>query len=81
MFDHAKGPVKKPKDLKKLIEMSEKLAEETPYLRVDWYDINDKILFGELTFYTWGGTCKFIPWKWNRIIGDMVTLPEPTEKI
>lgn len=80
VFDHAKGPVKKPKDLQKLIEMSEKLSEGTPYLRVDWYDINDKLLFGELTFYTWGGTCKFIPWKWNKIIGDWITLPEPTEK-
>ena len=41
---------KKPKNLNKMIELSKKLAEDFDYVRVDLYESDGKIYFGELTF-------------------------------
>lgn len=42
--------IKKPKNLKKMIEYAEKLSGNFPFVRVDFYNDNGKIIFGELTF-------------------------------
>lgn len=41
---------KKPKNLKQMIEIASKLSEEFEFVRVDLYNIDGKIYFGELTF-------------------------------
>lgn len=50
----------RPKCLSKMIEISEKLSVGIPHLRVDLYNVDDKIYFGELTFYTQSGFDKSI---------------------
>lgn len=45
----------KPKDLKSMVEIAEKLAEDFQFVRVDLYNNEGKIYFGELTFSPWGG--------------------------
>lgn len=45
----------KPEKLEEMIEVSEKLSDSFPILRVDLYSINKKIYFGELTFSSCGG--------------------------
>ncbi len=42
--------VPKPKNLAKMVELVEKLAAPFPYVRVDLYNVDGKIYFGELTF-------------------------------
>lgn len=42
--------ISKPKQLKKMVELSKKLSKNIPFIRVDWYEIGDKLYFGELTF-------------------------------
>lgn len=44
-----------PKNLKEMMEVAEKLSAGNPILRVDLYDIDGKIYFGELTFTSLGG--------------------------
>lgn len=68
-------PPSKPKNLKKMIEISRELAKGTHYLRVDFYEVRNKLYVGELTFYHCGGFCEFTPEKYNRIIGDWIKLP------
>lgn len=58
-----------------LISLCEKLSKDTPYLRVDWYVVDGKLYFGEMTFYTWGGMCQFTPEEWDYKLGDMLKLP------
>ena len=41
----------KPKNLENLLEIAKKLSEDFSYIRVDLYNINEKIYFGELTFW------------------------------
>lgn len=65
----------KPKFWDEMIEQSEKMAEGTYYLRVDFYDIDGELYFGEATFYTWSGFMKFVPPEYDRILGDKIILP------
>lgn len=51
--------LKQPKNYKKMISLSEKLAKNMKFVRVDWYEINGKLYFGELTFYPGSGFEKF----------------------
>lgn len=53
--------IKKPKILKQMIEVAEKLSSDFPYVRVDLYCIKGKIYFGEMTFYPWTGYVQFEP--------------------
>ncbi len=68
--------IPRPDNLSEIIDISEKLAGDTPYIRVDLYDIGGKIMFGELTFFTWGGWMHFNPPEYDEIMGQWVTLPE-----
>ena len=42
--------IKKPKNLKKMVDYAERLSRYFPFVRVDLYNDNGKIIFGELTF-------------------------------
>ena len=66
--------ISKPKQLKKMVELSKKLSKNIPFIRVDWYEIGDKLYFGELTFYPASGFEKFEPKEWNKKIGDMLSI-------
>ena len=70
---HVENP--KPKFLKELIEQSELMAKDTYYLRVDFYDIDGELVFGEATFFTWAGFIKFDPPEYDQILGDRLLLP------
>ena len=75
---YTNNPVKCPElptNLSKMVEMAKKLAKDTYHLRVDLYEVNNKIYVGELTFYEAGGYCAFKPDKWNYTLGDWIKLP------
>ena len=74
-YKHAKVRPEKPKEWDELIALSEKLSAGIPYVRVDFYIIDRRVYFGEMTFYTWNGFMQFEPDEYDRILGDMVTLP------
>lgn len=54
------------------------LSQEIPFSRIDFYDINGKAYFGEITFFPASGLGSFYPQKWNDIIGEWITLPSKT---
>ena len=55
----------KPEGFEKMKELSYKLAEDFDYVRVDFYNQNGKIYFGELTFCPVSGRGKFSPVEWD----------------
>lgn len=67
--------IKKPINYDKMIKFSEKLAKDIPFVRVDWYEINGKLYFGELTFYPGSGYEEFTPDEWDLKIGNKIKLP------
>lgn len=65
-----------PKHFQEMIEVAEKLADRLPFVRVDLYYVNEKIIFGEMTFYPGSGSVDFQPQEYNKILGDMLVLPK-----
>ncbi|WP_313811139.1 ATP-grasp fold amidoligase family protein [Glutamicibacter sp.] len=65
----------KPTQFNKMIELSRILSEGHPHVRVDLYEVNGKVFFGELTFFHFSGMEPFKPEKWDRLWGDWLTLP------
>lgn len=51
--------VKRPKNLDEMLDVAEKLSKPFPVVRVDLYNINGRIYFGEMTFTSLGGTMDF----------------------
>lgn len=74
-YPQSKRLYKKPKVLEKLISLSEMLAKNTEFLRVDFYIIDNKIYYGELTFFPGAGFSKFYPTSAELLLGDMLKLP------
>lgn len=66
--------VEKPENLELMNKLAEKLAGDFPHVRVDFYNINGKIYFGEMTFTAYGGYFRFRPEEWNLKLGEMLEL-------
>lgn len=73
--DNAQITPAKPKNFELMKNLAEKLSEGIPHVRVDLYDTGDKVYFGEMTFYHFGGFVPFEPEEWDCRIGDLLTLP------
>ncbi len=66
----------KPDNYDKMIQLAEKLSENIPHVRVDFYSINGNIYFGEMTLYHWGGMMPFEPEEWDYTFGSWIKLPK-----
>lgn len=64
----------KPDCLDELLNISAILCQGISQVRVDFYIIENKIFFGEITFYTASGLQKMIPIEMDEIIGKMVQI-------
>lgn len=69
-----KDNLKKPENFEKMVELAGILAQDFPFVRVDFYDIDGKIYFGELTFCPGGGLNPFVPPEWDLKVGEMIDL-------
>ncbi|MGY5352562.1 ATP-grasp fold amidoligase family protein [Wenyingzhuangia sp. IMCC45533] len=68
--------IEKPINFNEMIEIAAKLSEGFPFVRVDLYAIEGKTIFGEMTFYPRDGRSWFYPYKYNKIIGDLLVIPK-----
>ena len=59
-----------------MIKKAKDLSSSFPYARVDFYEVNEKIIFGEITFFPAAGYPDFRPEEYDLIWGDMLTLPQ-----
>jgi len=66
--------IERPKNLDLLISLGEKLAQPFPYVRVDFYLLDNEIYFGELTFHHGGGFEHFTPYEWDYYFGKKLPL-------
>lgn len=63
-----------PKNINKMIELANVLSENIPFVRVDFYNIDNHIYFGELTFYPASGFGEFTDKKWDYKLGNLISL-------
>ena len=68
--------LKKPDTLNEMLGLARKLYKEFSFLRTDFYVIDDRIYFGELTLFPASGFGKFSPEEWDERIGKWISLPE-----
>lgn len=66
----------KPASYDEMLQVADKLASsiDSPFVRIDLYNIKGKIYFGEITFFPASGMGSFYPEEWNEKIGDMIKL-------
>lgn len=68
-------PIGKPYSYNEMIELSEILSRDIPFVRIDFYEINKKPYFGEMTFYPGSGLEEFTPRNWDDVFGEWLHLP------
>jgi len=69
-------PCPKPKSLEKMIEFAEKLSQGFSVVRVDFYNSNGNVYFGEMTFTSTSGIRKIEPKEFDLKLGQMIKLPK-----
>ena len=69
-------PSERPRQLEEILRLSELIAKNMYHARIDWYIEGDKIYFGEITFFDGSGFESFSTSEMERMLGDMINLPE-----
>lgn len=77
---NSQPPYFKPENFEEMKAVAAKLSKGIPEVRVDLYNINGKIYFGEMTFFHWSGFVKYEPEEWDYKIGSYINLPKKGEK-
>jgi TupA-like ATPgrasp len=64
-----------PASLESMLTLAARLSHGLPFLRVDFYEVNGRLLVGELTPYPGNGMEPFQPYEWDERLGDWLVLP------
>ncbi len=67
--------IPKPEQLELMLKLAEKLAQGIPSVRTDFYSINGRVYFGEITFYQEAGFAHFSSKDYEKHLGDLILLP------
>ena len=70
----------KPKNFDEMLEIATKLSKGMPHVRVDLYNIDGNIYFGELTFFHWSGLMPYEPREWDYKFGEYLKLPKANKR-
>lgn len=70
-----------PKNLEMMVEIAEKISTGFPQVRVDLYNVNGKIYFGEMTFTSQGGRMSYYTEEFQKMMGEKVDISEYMKKI
>lgn len=81
VYGNNKQGIQRPYNYTELVQLSEKLAKDFPHVRVDFYIVNNKIYFGELTFTAGGGCDSFYPMEKDLEIASWIDLNKYPKKI
>ena len=75
-YSHAEIRPEKPEKYEEMVFLAEKLSKGLPHIRVDFYECNGKVYFGELTFYDGSGFDAIEPIEWEYKIGKMIKISQ-----
>lgn len=74
-YRNGKGLVPKPRTLDQMRDAARVLSEGFPEVRVDFYEADGRLIFGEMTFSSLGGRMDFYTEDYLKQLGDMIILP------
>ncbi len=66
--------ITKPENFTEMIDIARRLSQGIPHVRVDLYNVNGIIFFGEMTFFHWSGMTPFEPIEWDFKFGEYIKL-------
>ena len=66
--------IEKPANFEKMLELTGELSKGMKHARIDFYNVNGNIYFGEITFYHGSGFEKFTPESWNDLFGSKIKI-------
>ena len=72
---NAEIPPSKPVCFEEMKQLAAVLSKGIPHVRVDFYEVNGRVYFGEMTYSHWGGMMPFVPEEWDFIFGGWIKLP------
>lgn len=75
-YPNSECSIEKPEHFEKMVMLAEKLSAGFPHVRVDFYEANGQVYFGEMTFYHFGAIVPFETEEWDKKIGDWLVLPD-----
>ena len=75
-YPNAKVTPKKPAQFELMKELASNLSAGIPQIRIDLYEVNGRVYFGEFTFFHWSGFKPFEPEEWDHIFGKWIKLPQ-----
>ena len=67
-------PPRKPHNFERMRGLARRLSAGIRHVRVDFYEVGERVYFGELTFYSTSGYGEFRPGEWDRILGERIKL-------
>ena len=73
-YRNSNKKIEKPINYDKMIVLAEKLSQGIPFIRVDFYEVDKKVYFGELTLYPGSGFEEFTPEEWDYKLGELINL-------
>lgn len=75
-YPNSECTIAKPDNWEEMLNLSRRLSKGMYAVRVDLYDVNGAIYFGEITFFHMSGIFPFEPEEWDSIIGEWLMLPK-----
>lgn len=67
----------KPNCFEEMKDLAHKLSDGFSHVRVDLYEVDGSVYFGEMTFYHWSGFVPFIPSQWDDVFGEWLSISNP----
>lgn len=74
--ENAPIPPQLPSHFEEMKQVASSLSDGFPQVRVDLYEKDGGVLFGELTFFHHGGWTRFDPMAWDYVFGEWISLPQ-----
>ncbi len=68
--------ISKPHNFEEMLKYAEILSGDFPFCRVDFYNVDGKIIFGEITFFHAGGLSKITPHEWELKLGEVIDISD-----
>ena len=78
-FERTVPEYERPANFDKMKELAAVLSEGFPFVRIDFFKVNERLYFGECTFYDWAGLRPFSEQSWDEKLGDLIELPNKNE--
>lgn len=76
--EHPNAPImpEKPEQFEEMKRLASLLGQGMPHVRIDFYEVNGKIYFGEITFFQNSGLVPIEPDEWDEKLGSWIVLPK-----